>query len=273
MNSSKECKQFTVDRLKVKVFRNRLELGQAAAADAAAKMRELLAEQPQLRIIFAAAPSQNEFLDALGKAEGIDWSRVVAFHMDDYLGLPDKDARRFSSYLKEHIFTRVPLGEVHFLLNPNSPLTQKVPAAAILAAIHEECERYSRLLKTAPIDLVFMGIGENGHIAFNDPPVARFDDPELVKLVELEERCRIQQVHDGCFETLAAVPTHALTLTIPALFSARHLYCMVPGPTKRAAVARTIHEAISTQCPASILRQHNHACLYADFDSAGDGDI
>src|SRR5436309_1752359 len=133
----------------------------------------------------------------------------------------------------------------------------------------DECERYARLLQAQPIDLCCLGIGENGHIAFNDPPVADFKDPHLIKAVELDEACRRQQVNDGCFPTFEAVPTHAVTLTIPALISGAHLFCSVPGPTKRAAVRRTLNGPISTECPSTILRTHADCTLYVDADSYG----
>lgn len=263
-------RQFFVEQLSVNVLNNREELGRLASSDVAAKMRDLLNKQRTVRMIFAAAPSQNELLDSLCQAESIDWSRVIAFHLDDYLGLSDDQPQRFSSYLKKHLFDRVHPGQVHYLINPNSPLAQPPEIETLSEAILKVCEDYSQLLREQPIDIICMGIGENGHIAFNDPPVADFNDPKLVKLVELEEGCRIQQVHDGCFATLADVPQYALTLTIPALIAAKWLYCMVPGSTKREAVRRTLTEKISTDCPATILRKLENARLYLDLDSAPD---
>lgn len=206
-------------------------------------------------MIFAAAPSQNEFLETLTAAEGIDWSRVVAFHMDEYIGLPVGAPQRFSQFLKEKLFDIVQPGEVHLIRSENT--------------IEAECARYAALVNETPIDIVCLGIGENGHIAFNDPPVANFADTETIKPVELDAACRTQQVNDGCFPDFGSVPTHALTLTIPALMSARHLYCMVPGETKRQAVRETLHASISTACPATILRTHDHCTLYVDRDSYG----
>jgi glucosamine-6-phosphate deaminase len=219
-------------------------------------IRGLLSKQERVRIIFAAAPSQNEFLDELAQAEGIDWSRITAFHMDEYIGLPANAPQLFSQFLIRSIFSRVYPGEVELIGDTTE--------------IEEECRRYSELLKKAPIDLVFLGIGENGHLAFNDPPVANFTDPKWVKLVELDELCRIQQVNDGCFPDFKTVPKYALTLTIPALTSAKHLFCMVPGPTKRAAVKETLQGEISTRCPATILRKHVDCKLYVDMDSYKD---
>ena len=242
-----------VDLLKVRVYATRRELGEAAGLAAAARLKALLAAQPVVRMIFAAAPSQNEFLETLAAADGIDWSRVVAFHMDDYIGLPEDAPQRFSRFLQERLFDRVRPGVVH-LIDCSAP-------------IEAECDRYGKLLREAPIDIVCLGIGENGHIAFNDPPVADFDDPATVKPVELDDACRTQQVNDGCFPSFDAVPTHALTLTIPALTNAAHLYCMVPGPTKRDAVKATLEGPISTACPASILRRHPDCTLFVDAAS------
>lgn len=244
-----------VDHLQVKVYANRNLLGTAAGMEVAEKMKELLAQKERIRMIFAAAPSQNEFLAELSQAEGIDWSRVTAFHMDEYIGLSEEAPERFSKFLWDRLFGIVHPGEIH-LINSSKPIA-------------EECARYADLIKAAPIDIVCLGIGENGHIAFNDPPVADFQDKDIMKPVELDEACRQQQVNDGCFPDIDAVPTHALTLTIPALMSGNHLFCIVPGASKRSAVERTLFGPISTDCPASILRRHPRAVLYVDTDSYG----
>jgi glucosamine-6-phosphate deaminase len=244
-----------VDSLRVRVYRNRGEMGRAAGTEAAAKIKELLLKKEAIRMIFAAAPSQNEMLDELAFDKDIDWSRITAFHMDEYIGLPAGAPQAFSRYLCERIFDRVEPGCVHLIDSTNTRA--------------EECRRYEALLREAPIDIVCLGIGENGHIAFNDPPVADFNDPFLMKEVELDNVCRQQQVNDGCFESLGEVPTHALTLTIPALFSGAHLFCVVPGPAKRQAVERTLNGPVSTDCPSTILRSHPDCTLYADRDSYG----
>ncbi len=246
----------TVEKLRVRVYADRAAMGRAAGNDAANKLRELLARQQRVRMIFAAAPSQNETLATLADAGGIDWSRVTAFHMDEYIGLAEDAPQRFGRYLRDHIFGLVKPGEVHFI---NSTADRVA-----------ECTRHTALLKQGPIDIVCLGIGENGHIAFNDPPVADFNDPALIKVVELDDACRQQQVNDGCFPNFAAVPTHAITLTIPALMSGRHLYCSVPGLTKRAAVTRTLNGPISTECPSTILRTHADCTLYVDSKSYAD---
>lgn len=256
MSMSAPIKTETVEKLRVQVYASRADMGAAAGADVAAKIKSLQSAQPTVRMIFAAAPSQNETLATLAGAQDIDWRRVVAFHMDEYIGLPSGAPQRFGQYLREHLFDLVKPGVVHLIDSVNY--------------IDAECRRYGDLLRQAPIDIVCLGIGENGHIAFNDPPVADFADPQIIKPVELDEACRKQQVNDGCFANFAAVPTHALTLTISALMAGRHLYCSVPGATKRAAVRRTLNGPISTQCPSTILRAHADCTLYVDRDSMGE---
>ncbi len=262
--------KFQVERLSVAIYETRVAMGRAAGLAVIDKIKALQSRPGPVRMIFAAAPSQNEFLETLVQGRGIDWTRIIAFHMDDYLGLADDAPQRFSNYLKEHLFERLPFGKVHYLIGPDSELVRNDSRERSAGAIRKACSDYSHLLKEAPIDIVCMGIGENGHVAFNDPPVADFNDPDWVKLVELEERCRIQQVNDGCFRTLAEVPTHALSLTVPALMAGTSLFCMVPGPTKRQAVYRTLHGPVSTECPATVLRNHPDARLYLDREAAAD---
>ncbi|NMB24642.1 MAG: glucosamine-6-phosphate deaminase [Firmicutes bacterium] len=246
---------FQVDKMMVEVYKDRPAMGLGAAKAAADKIRELLSQKPMINVAFAAAPSQNEFLEALIKEPGIDWQKVRAFHLDEYLGLASDAPQRFAVFLDENIFSKLNLGEIHYLKgDAESP--------------EAEAQRYTELLKRYPLDIAFIGIGENGHIAFNDPPVADFDDPHWVKIVELDEICRMQQVNDGCFPTIDDVPKTALTLTIPAVMSADTIYCMVPGPTKTAAVKETVEGEISTSCPATILRRHDAAILYVDRDAA-----
>lgn len=247
--------QVEVDKLRVRVYEKRMSMGAAAAAMVRKKVRETLAAKDKARIVFAAAPSQNEVLEHLCRADDIDWSRVVAFHMDEYVGLPSSSPQHFSHYLQEHLFQQVNPGEVHLIRLSQHP--------------EQTCAEYAQLLSAAPIDIVCLGIGENGHIAFNDPGVADFRDPVSVKLVQLDEACRMQQVHDGCFPNLEAVPTQAVTLTVPALMSASHLICAVPGPTKREAVKAVLTGAISERCPASILRTHADCAMFLDIDAYG----
>ena len=243
------------DELHVEIYQNRQQMGTTAAKMVAQKIIELLAQQPFVNIIFAAAPSQNEFLLALIQNEGIDWSRVNAFHMDEYTGLPLNDARTFASFLKEKIFSRLPFHMVNYI-NGNA------------ADITAECERYAAILREYPTDIVCMGIGENGHIAFNDPPVADFNDPLPVKQVTLDAECRQQQVNDKCFDRLDEVPAHALTLTVPTLMAGKFIYCMVPGTKKAEAIYNTLKAEITEHCPATVLRRHANAVLFADSDSA-----
>ena len=245
---------FQKDKLRVQIYSTRREMGLAAAKDVAATIRALLAHQPAVNIIFAAAPSQNEFLEALCEEKDIEWKRINAFHMDEYVNLPADAPQGFGNFLKERILGKLPFRSVNYL-NGNHPRPD------------EECIRYAALLQQHPVDIVLMGIGENGHVAFNDPHVARFDDPKPVKTVDLDEKCRMQQVNDGCFSSINEVPTHAITLTVPTLMSGRYLFCMVPAKTKAWAVYHTIHDSVSEVIPATCLRTHGNAVLYADTDS------
>ncbi len=242
------------DSLLFKIFDTRKESGSCAAAEGAEAIRMLLREKEKVNIIFAAAPSQNDTLEALIKEPQIDWSRVRAFHMDEYVGFGRDCPQSFGYYLYEHVFGKLPFGEVYYL-------------NGAAADPEQECERYAQLLTQYPTDLVFLGIGENAHIAFNDPWIADFQDPKLVKLVPLDEVCRNQQVHDGCFPTIDDVPTHAFSLTIPALVKAKYLFCTVPCATKANAVYQTATAAIHADTPATAMRQHSHAVMYCDAES------
>lgn len=246
---------FFVDKLKVKVFDNRVAMGEDAASDIKAKIKELLSQKQEINMIFAAAPSQNDVLKALVEDKSIEWNRVNAYHMDEYIGLDKSAPQGFGNFLKEHIFGLVPFKSVNYI-----DITTDNP--------EKEAERYGKLLKENPTDIVVMGIGENGHIAFNDPPVADFNDSRVVKPVKLDEICRQQQVNDGCFKRIEDVPTHAMTLTVPTLVSAPYLFCIVPASTKAKAVCETLNGSIDEHCPASILRTKDNAVLYLDANSA-----
>jgi glucosamine-6-phosphate deaminase len=247
--------QFTADHLHVNVYPTRDEMGKSAAKDAAAQIHELLNTKAFVNIIFAAAPSQNEMLFHLASHQDIDWSRVNAFHMDEYVGLDENAPQRFGHFLDQAIFGKLPFHEVHYINgNASNP--------------EEECSRYAALLEANPVDVVCMGIGENTHIAFNDPHVADFNDPLMVKLVELDEVSRMQQVHDGCFASIEEVPRTAITLTVPALMRAASIFCVVPGINKAQAVYHTINSPVSALYPSTALRQHEQARLYLDVDSA-----
>ena len=249
----------TAGRLAVEIHVDRPTLGRAAARAVASHLHGVIARQGEARVIFACAPSQNEFLAALVDPAqcglAVDWSRVTAFHMDDYVGLTAAHAQSFRNYLRQHLLQYVAITRFH-------PLPAEETDAVAVAA------RYTALLREKPIDLICMGIGENGHIAFNDPPVADFEDPHLVKVVELDLACRQQQVNDGCFPSLAEVPLHAFTLTVPVFRQARRLSIHVPGPLKAAAVRATLEGPIVASCPASILRLHPDATLYVDQAAA-----
>ncbi len=247
--------QFKVDSLDIKVYESRQTMGDEAAVLACDKINELLTQQEFVNIIFAAAPSQNEFLQALIERKDIPWQRVNAFHMDEYIGLPENAPQGFGVFLRDRLFSKLPFNSVNYI---NGNATD--PKA--------ECHRYADLLRKFPPAIVCMGIGENGHIAFNDPHVADFNDPAAVKIVDLDQECRQQQVNDGCFATLKDVATDAITLTIPALMAGKFIYCMVPGKNKANAVEKTLNGAINEQCPASVLRKHAGSLLFLDRDSS-----
>ena len=239
--------------MELNVFNSRQEMGKAAAKAVETRILKVLEEKENIRIVFAAAPSQNEFLAALSISEAIPWERITAFHMDEYVGLSKDSPALFSNFLKRKLFDKLPFREIHLIDGNQNTNT--------------ECQRYASLLHNAPIDLVCMGIGENGHIAFNDPPVADFNDDQTVKTVELDAICRQQQVNDGCFPTLEAVPTHALTLTVPILLNADFICCVVPSQSKKQAVTATISGPIEPQCPSSILRIHGNCHLFTDTEA------
>jgi len=244
--------------MKIYVYETRRDMGTAAAFTAADILKNLLKKHNEVNIVFAAAPSQNEFLDALSQIKEIEWLRINAFHLDEYLDLPHDAPQRFSRYLDERIFKRVSFKTVNYVVPPGmeSESTEKLVT------------RYEQLLRKYPLHLACIGIGENGHIAFNEPSVADFDDPHLVKVVKLEEKSRQQQVNDGCFENLEDVPTHAITLTIPAIMRAEHIICVVPGERKREAVFRALEGPVTPECPASVLRRHPSVYIFLDKESA-----
>ena len=248
---------FKCEKLKVCIYDDRRELGNAAAEDISNKISELLKEKESINVVFAAAPSQNEVLAALADDKRIEWNKINAYHMDEYIGLSSDAPQLFGKFLRDRLFGKVALKSVNYInaeaSDPNA-----------------EANRYGEMLRNIHIDVVVMGIGENGHIAFNDPPVADFKDKKAAKVVLLDDVCRQQQVHDGCFERMSDVPTHAVTLTVPTLMSASHLFCVVPSVTKAAAVKRMLYGEISETCPASILRTHEDAVLYLDKQSSAE---
>ena len=232
---------------------SRTAMGNEAAKDIASELRRRLDTQDEVRMIFAAAPSQSEMLQALISAPGIDWTRVTAFHMDEYLDLPADAPQRFGLWLRRHLFDYLPFKQIHLMEPEEQPESFSVDYAALLAE--------------KPIDIACCGIGTNCHLAFNDPP-ADLDDPRDVKIVLLDEACRHQQVDDLCFATFADVPTRAVTLTVPRLLAVDRIFCCVPGASKSEAVRCTLEEPISGMHPSSALRLHENWHLYLDIDSA-----
>lgn len=244
---------FKKDNLTVKIYDTRAEMGANAGKEISDCIKTLLAEKEELNMIFAAAPSQNEVLEYLANDNTIPWEKINAFHMDEYVGIDKTAPQGFAMFLRNALFDKVPFKTVNTLDSTADP--------------DKEAMRYSTLLKNNPVDIVCMGIGENGHIAFNDPHVADFNDENLVKKVDLDDVCRMQQVHDGCFATLDDVPKYALTLTVPALAAGKYQFCVVPAATKANAVKNTVYDDINEKCPATILRTLDNAILYCDNDS------
>lgn len=245
-------KEMKTGELTIRIFGDRSEMGDAAAADAASRINAILARKPYASLVFAAAPSQSDLLASL-LGQPVDWSRVIAFHMDEYVGIADAAPQRFGNFLNRAIFDHVKMHAVHYLFHEGQD-----PQEAVA--------QYEKLLRENPPDLVFLGIGENGHLAFNDPHVADFHDPERIKIVDLDRVCRQQQVNDGCFDTIDAVPPQAITLTLPALLDIPDAIAIVPGGRKADAVYRTAFADISTDCPASALRSHPNAVLYTETE-------
>ena len=244
-----------MDQLPVRIFSTLPELAAAAAEDAATVLIAAISARGRARAIIATGNSQDQFLDQLTMHPGIDWAKVELFHMDEYLGMPITHPASFLRYLKQRVFDRVHPGSAHYL---------EGDALEPLKAMRD----YAAALASAPVDLCCLGIGENGHLAFNDPPVADFSDPETIKLVKLDDKCRRQQVGEGHFPNLDAVPAYAITLTIPALCRVGRMIAVVPEKRKAEAVRASLEGPISPACPCSFLRRQAHAVLYLDADSA-----
>lgn len=243
-----------VQELNVFTYETREAMGIAAAEDAARRIGRIIETNGVANVVFAAAPSQNDLLRALLTLD-IDWTKVRAFQQDEYIGICSEEPAGFGNFLKDALYDKVPLKEVHYLYTETSKVKEKI-------------EDYTELLRKFPIDLMFLGVGENGHLAFNDPPVADFDDPYVLKVVELDQVCRQQQVNDGCFPSLDHVPTHALTLTLSFIRSVPEAICVVPTDRKAQAIADALYGPVTTDCPASILRKLPRAALYLDRESA-----
>lgn len=248
-------KTMKAGKLEVYVFETREEMARAAYRRYVDRAGRYMAEKGRMRAIFAAAHSQDEFLADLAADKVLDFSRIEAFHMDEYFGLAADAPQKFGHFLSVRLFDLKPFAGVNLIDSMQTDLAA-------------ECERYSALLKAAPIDITSMGIGENGHVAFNDPHEARFDDPAVMRTTTLDDVCRMQQVHDGEFASLDEVPKCAYTLTVPTLMSSGSLVCIVPGEQKARAVERTVFGPVSTECPASILKEHPDAALFVDRAAA-----
>lgn len=255
MEPIKPISTMKYDQLPVGVYRSYEEVGQAAAQAAQAIITAAIVEKGSANVILATGNSQLTFLKALREMPEIDWGKVNVFHMDEYLDLPADHPASFPLFLHRHFLDIVPVGAFY-----------PIPGEAEDAG--QICHDYEALLRQYPADMVALGFGENGHLAFNDPPYALFEDPAWVKVVELADASRRQQVGEGHFHSLDEVPTHAITLTIPALLAARAVLAIVPEARKAEAVRACLTEPISEARPGSILRRINHAQLYLDQDSA-----
>lgn len=232
----------------------RKAMGVAAGICGERILCSLLEEKAHVRVIMGSAPSQDDILAYLRNSKKIDWTRIEVFHMDEYVGISPDDKAAFSNYLCRTLLDYVPIGAFHRII-------------ADTREPEEICKEYGALLNEAPIDLVFLGIGENGHIAFNDPAMADLRDPLTMKVVQLDDACRMQQVHDGCFPTIDAVPKQAVTLTVPTLLKGSHLVCTVPTIRKNNACLRLVMGSISAACPATAMRIHPDANIFMDNES------
>lgn len=248
-------KSFKAGKLEVYVFETRDQMAYAAYERYCERVNTYLATQNKIRAIFAAAHSQDEFLEYLVKDNSLDFGKIEAFHMDEYFGLAENAPQKFGHFLSERIFNKKDFASVNLINSMASDL-------------NAEAARYAGLLSEAPIDITSMGIGENGHIAFNDPHEADFNDSSLMRTTTLDTVSRMQQVHDGEFNSLEEVPESAYTVTIPMLMSSKSLVCIVPGEQKARAVENCINGPVSTTCPASILKEHDDAALYIDKTAA-----
>lgn len=247
-------KQFKKENLLVNISQDEQSAGQASALFVAEHLNNAIKSKGYANLILATGASQFAFIDAIKKLD-IDWSKITVFHLDEYIGLPETHPASFRKYLKEKIIDTVNPNKMYYI---NGDVED----------IDKEIANYEELLKTHPADVACIGIGENGHIAFNEPDIADFNDPKLVKIVKLDDVSRNQQLGEGWFPTLDDVPKEAISLTIPAMMNAKVISCMVPDKRKAEAVYNTLNAEISTDCPATILRQHPNTVLFLDQDSA-----
>lgn len=246
---------FQVDSLSVRLYNSISQIAADAAQLAQNYLQHVLTEQGTAAVVLATGNSQIQFLEALITLGGVDWSKITLFHLDEYLGIDANHSASFRRYMRDRVENRVKPAVFHYIQGDTlQPL--------------DECDRYSQLLAAGPIDLCCLGVGENGHLAFNDPEVANFSDRHPVKLVKLEKATRQQQVNEGHFPSLETVPQYAFTLTIPPICSARKIFCLAPEKRKASAVREMLKEPISTKCPASVLRNLTQATLFLDTDSA-----
>jgi glucosamine-6-phosphate deaminase len=243
------------DKAEVLVCPSREALGAAAARAAAGIIRSAIEKRNRARIMVATGNSQLDFIKALVEMPGIEWPRVEMFHMDEYVGISAQHPASFRLWIKQRVEDRVPLAAANYI-GGDAPDTAA------------EVARYSNLLAAGPIDCAFVGFGENGHIAFNDPPSANFEDPVSLKVVELDPACRLQQVGEGHFPDIDSVPRTAITITCSGLFAAKSWVCCIPEARKATAVRQALTGPISTSCPASLVRTHPSACVFLDEDSA-----
>jgi len=252
---SSPIKTFHAGAMQVQAFSSKREASAAAAEAAAAILRDAIASRGRARMVVSTGNSQLDFIDVLVQSRDLEWSAVEALHLDEYAGMAATHPASFRLWLKTKLADRVPLRAMHYV-NGDAP------------DLEAECSRYGGLLAEAPIDVGFIGIGENGHIGFNDPPVADFADPLSIKIVRLDDACRRQQVGEGHFADISTVPENALSLTCPAIVGITNLICCVPELRKAKAVRDAVEGPVSTACPASILRTHPRAQLFLDLESA-----
>ncbi|MBP5976678.1 glucosamine-6-phosphate deaminase [Brasilonema sp. CT11] len=247
---------FCIDVLQVQIFNSEVELAQDVAGIVQKHLQRTLEQKDTAAILLATGNSQMKFLDALIALGGVDWSRITCFDLDEYLGINADNSASFRCYLRERVEMRVTPKEFHYI---------EGDAMQPLA----ECDRYTKLLQAQPIDLCCLGVGENGHLAFNDPAVADFNDPYTLKLVKLDTMNRQQQVNTGYFSSLESVPQYAFTVTLPMICSAKKIICLAPGKRKAKIVKQMLEGDVTTDCPASVLRKQQQATLFLDVDSAG----
>jgi glucosamine-6-phosphate deaminase len=254
-----DVRHFQVGKMKLQVHSNSRSMGKAAAQATAEALEQLREAHQHIGAIFATGASQLDTLDALTQIKGVPWSQVSGFHLDEYIGLPEDHKASFRGYLRKNLTQKVPMLEFNEV-DGTAPDPEAI------------CDAYAEALRLSDPQLCLLGIGENGHLAFNDPGIADFNDPKDVKVVHLDSECRIQQSAEGWFDSPEDVPEYAITLTIPALFRVPKLIVSVPGNRKAKIMRRTLEEEISTACPATILRTHPDVTIYLDEESAAELD-